>query len=210
MYVAGMGRSIAASLAVVAALWVSAPSRGDACGNAVLATEKIVAAVKDAEKMLDDGNPAEGRRLIVEALGDADEIEPDTALNRGLTDRARRIQALATIRLDADGARGEYRKARFAIAVGTLKMLSKADPDNVAKQTDLAEALVKTWPVEARKRLTSLAERDLLTTPYAYAALARLRAEGGDTRGRDEALARCKLMAKVETICKLEQPRQKS
>src|SRR5690349_15611234 len=97
-----MRGAIASTLAVLAVVWASAPSRGAACGNAVYATEKNIAAVKEAEKILD--------------------------------------------------------------------------------------------------------ERGVLATPHAYGGLAGLRGGGGDEAGRDEALARCRRMAKVDAICKIEQP----
>ena len=56
-------------LVVAAALWASTPSRGDACVNAVLATDKTVSAVKEAEKILADGDPAEALRRIRALLG---------------------------------------------------------------------------------------------------------------------------------------------
>jgi hypothetical protein len=193
-----MQRALAAGLAVIAAAWVSFPSRGDACENAVLATDENVAAVKDAERLLDEGKPAAARKRLKKALGDLDEFKPDTPVNRALANRVRRIRALAIVRLDADGAQG---------AADTLRRISKADSNNAAKQTDLAEALARVRPAVGRKLLEGLAQRDVLATPYAYAALARLRGETGDAPGRDGALAKCKLMAKVKSICKLEPPK---
>ncbi|MFT3766473.1 MAG: hypothetical protein QM820_13310 [Minicystis sp.] len=85
-----------------------------------------------------------------------------------------------------------------------LERLVRERPNDAAKQSDFGEGLAKTQPADARKILEDLAKRDVVTTPYAYAALARLRAAAGDTKGRDEALAKCKPMAKVASICTLE------
>src|SRR5262249_39426058 len=120
------------------------------------------------------------------------------------TNRARRILALATIRLDPDGASGERRHAILVGALIELGRLAKERPEDPAKQSDLGEALAKTKPADPPKVREDLAKRDVVTTPYAYAALARLRAASGDAKGRDEAIARCKPMAKVATICALE------
>lgn len=193
---------------LVAALWALAPSPAGACGNSVLATDKTVAAVKEAEKILDDGDPAEARRRIEALMGDADEFDERTPSAKGLTNRARRIISLANVRID--DRQGERRKVLLANAVFVLSRLADASPNDAAKQADLAEALAKTNAGKAKKILEDLAKRDVVATPYAYAALARLRAANGDEKGRDEALGKCKQMAraeKVESICKLEQPK---
>ena len=214
-------------LVVAAVLWASTPSRGDACVNAVLATDKTVSAVKEAEKSLADGDPAEALRRIRALLGqapprnrrapakpicefisDADAFEEKTPSARGLTDRAHRIISLANVRID--GCKGEERAKLLAQAVEVLEGLAKASPNDAAKQADLGEALAKIRPREARKTLEKLVKRDVVSTPYAYAALARLRAADGDEKGRDGALARCKLMAKVKSICRLQSPSRPS
>ena len=210
-------------IVVAAALWASTPSRSDACGNVVVATDKTVAAVKEAEKILNDGDPAEARRRIsalfghapernrrahakhiceVDLISDADAFSEKTPSAKGLTDRARRIIFLSNIRLY--DCQGESPAERLAQDVEMLEAFAKASPNDAAKQADLGEALAKTRPREARKILERLAKRDVVSTPYAYAALARLRAADGDEKGRDEALARCKPMAKVKSICRLQ------
>jgi predicted Zn-dependent protease len=211
---------------VVAAAILSTltPSPGDACENAVLATEKTVAAVKDAEKILNNGDPAEALRRLrallgqqvrprkrrppakhiceLELISDADAFAETTPSAKGLTRRAHRIISLSNIRID--DCRGKKRAKLLAQAVEALEEAAKASPNDAVKQADLGEALAKTKPSEAKKILEGLAKRDVVPTPYAYAALARLRAAGGDEKGRDEALARCKQMAKVESICRLQ------
>jgi hypothetical protein len=107
--------------------------------------------------------------------------------------------ALADVRID--DRQGEYRAALLAGAVMVLQRLAKASPNDAGKQTDLGEALAKTKPKQAKAILEDLAAHDVVATPYAYAALARLRAVDGDENGRDEALARCRPMAKIESIC---------
>lgn len=192
-------------VAAVAALWALAPARGDACENAVLATDKSVASVKEAEVSLDGGDPLKARRRIQEILGGADGFDERTPSAKGLTKRAQRIIALANVRLD--DLRSEHRKVFLDNAVWVLSRLADDSPGDAAKKADLAEALAKTNPGKARKILEDLAKRDVVATPYAYAALARLRASDGDEKGRDEAMARCKQMAKpekVRSICKLQ------
>lgn len=192
-------------IAAAAALLALAPSRGDACENAVLATDRSVAAVKEAEALLDGGDPAKARRRIKEILDGAEAFDERTPGAKGLTRRANRILALASVRIDD---RSEYREILLDSAVQVLSRLADASPGDAAKQADIAEALARTSARKARKILEDLARRDLVATPYAYAALARLRAADGDEKGGDEAIARCKQMArpeKVMTICKREQ-----
>lgn len=189
---------------IIAALWALTPSRGDACENAVLATDESVAAVQEAEKILNGGDPVEARRRIRQLLGGADEFNERTPSAKGLTKRAKRILALADVRLD--DLRSKHRKDFLSNAVWVLSRLADDSPGDAAKKADLAEALAKTNAGKAKKILEDLAKRDVVATPYAYAALARLRASDGDEKGRDEAMARCKQMAKpekVESICKL-------
>lgn len=190
---------------IIAVLSALAPAPADACENAVLATEKSIAGVKEAEKILNEGDPAEARRRIEALMGGADQFNEQTPSAKGLTNRAMRIIALANIRLD--DRRGKFRKAVLSNAVHVLSEFVKDSPNDSAKKTDLGEALAKTNPPKAKKILEDLANRDVVTTPYAYAALARLRAADGDDKGRDEAVAKCKQMAKVASICKLEQPK---
>jgi hypothetical protein len=193
-------------IAAVAALWALPPSRGDACENAVLATDESVASVKKAEEILNGGDPVEARRRIHEILGGADEFDERTPSAKGLTKRAKRIIALANVRLD--DLRSEHREVLLDNAVLVLSRLAEDSPGDAAKKADLAEALARTNAGKAKKILEDLAKRDVVATPYAYAALARLRASDGDEKGRDEAMARCKQMAKpekVRSICKLNQ-----
>jgi hypothetical protein len=189
----------------VAALATVMPSRTDACMNAVLATDKVIAGVKEAEKILDEGNPAEARLRIRGLLRGADAFDEKTPSAKGVNSRVRRILALATLRLDPDNDRTpDERRGLLEGAVVWLEGLVKESPNDAAKQSDLGEGLAKTKPSEAAKLLEDLAQRDVVATPYAYAALARVRAARGDAKGRDEALARCRPMAKVASICQLE------
>lgn len=181
------------------------PAPTDACENAVLATETAVATVKEAEKLLNEGNPVEARRKVKEALGSADEFDERIPSAKGLTNRAMRILSLADVRID--DRKGNARKAVLNNAIYHLSEFAKNNPNDAAKQTDYGEALAKTNPAKAKKILEDLASRDILTTPYAYAALARLRAADGDDKGRDEAMGTCKKMAKVESICEPKKPK---
>lgn len=197
------------ALPLLAALAAFAPARSDACMNAVLATEKSIAGVKEAEQILNDGDPAKAQRRIKALLDGADRFREETPSAKGLNERAQRILALADIRLDAKGRSDEYREAILSDAVETMKRLARTSPNDAAKQSDLGEALERSKPGAAKKILDDLATRDLVTHAYAYAALARLRGADGDEKGRDAALARCNRMAKVKSICRIDPPKNK-
>ncbi|HRI72317.1 MAG TPA: hypothetical protein PK156_49120 [Polyangium sp.] len=198
-------RRILGILPIVAALSALVPADAIACGNVVLATDKAIATVKEAEKLLNDGNPAEARLKIEALMNGASGFDEQTPSAKGLANRANRIISLANVRID--DRKGEGRRVILGGAVYFLSRIAKDNPNDAAKMTDLGEALAKTNPPKAKKILEDLAARDIMTTPYAYAALARLRAADGDEKGRDDAVAKCKQMAKVESICKLEQPK---
>ena len=177
-------RRIHGIIPIVAALSTLAPAPANACENAVLATNEVIAAAKEAEKILNQGDPTQARRRIQGLLGGAeafDERTPGaeafderTPSAKGLTNRAMRIIYLANVRID--DRKGEFRKVLLANAIEFLSRIAKDSPNDPAKTADLGEALAKTDPPKAKKILEDLATRDLMTTPYAYAALARLRA----------------------------------
>ncbi len=205
-----------------AAIAAPCPRPAEACGNAmILATDANVRAIKEAEEKLNDGNPAEAATVAEKKLLPAPLVANwhSMTVNAGtkdkaelLANRALRIFTLACVRLD--GAIGPWgnampwkRKANVQWATSLLKGLHWAKPGDAASKTDYAEALAKTGAPEAKTMLEELAARDVLATPYAYAALAALRASADDAAGRDAALAKCKTMAAKPSIC--EPPRQK-
>src|SRR5262245_6457497 len=76
-------RRIPGIISIVAALSALAPALADACGNAVLATDKSIATVKEAEKILNEGDPAEARRRIEALMDGADEFDERTPSAKG-------------------------------------------------------------------------------------------------------------------------------
>jgi hypothetical protein len=211
---------LALGAVAVAALPTVVTRPAAACGNSViLATDANVRAVKQAEDKLNDGAPAEAAASIL-ALKQLDFVlSPETQINFGafrkdllLANRAVRIFALACIRLDGSigpwgNTKPEHRQMNVDWAAKMLKALSTAKQNDAASKTDKGEALARTSPAEAKPILEELAQKDVLATPYAYAALARLRAAAGDAAGRDEALAKCKTMAAKPGICEPAPPK---
>jgi hypothetical protein len=202
-----LGRRLPVQLLGGAALVfaATAPTGARACMNAVVETDETVAAMKKAERILDEGDPEDARGRVEALRGDLASLErKGTATAPGLRDRATRILALADVRIEGAGHDAAARRAVLGRAVAKLERIAEDSPKDAAKQTDLGEALAGIRPDEAGEILEDLAGRDVVTTPYGYAALARLRAAAGDAKGRDEALARCRPMTKVPAICLLE------
>jgi hypothetical protein len=199
------GRRAASLLLIGVAGVLSWPSRAAACSNAVAEVEEEdpqVVALRAADKALDGGEPGRAFSLVRSETSNLERAAPrvgdDPIAYR--TNRALRISALAVIRTGGDAGPGTSNAPNLRWARSTLAALAKLR-DAPMQETDLAEAREVTEPEAAKAALEDLARRDLLVTPYGYGALARLRAEEGDTAGRDQAALRCLRMAVVATIC---------
>jgi hypothetical protein len=130
-----------------------------------------------------------------------------------LETRAQRVLALALVRAEGTlaGVRGftartaADRTANLGWATGVLRSISAERRAEPAAQADLAEALEATpgKEDEALGILADLADRDLLGSAHAYAALARIRALRGDADSARGALARCERMTRTPSVvCK--------
>lgn len=97
----------------------------------------------------------------------------------------------------------EERAARLEWAIKTLRSLHEQNPSNVTVEGDLGEALatVPEHEDEALTKLSSLADKDLLGSPQAYSALAKLRFRAGLTKKSVEALQRCNAMSAKPGTC---------
>lgn len=203
-----MRRGLLAVVTLAAALAGAAPSGAEACTNAVHEADNIVASCRSAERLLNDGDPGEARAQAAKLVDTLDGMRlaygDANATELGLRARASRVLALADLRLDPGGQRSEKDRAVLEKAAKVLEGLADESPKDSAKQTDLGEALAVVRPAQGRELLEDLDARDLVTTPYAYVALARLRIADRDAKGRDLALTRCRTMAKTASICELE------
>jgi hypothetical protein len=130
-----------------------------------------------------------------------------------LETRAQRVLALALVRAEGTlaGVRGftasttADRMANLGWATGVLRAISAERRDDPIARADLAEALAATPGKEddALGILADLADRDLIGSAHAYAALARIRASRGDSGAARRALARCELMTRTPSVaCK--------
>lgn len=83
-------------------------------------------------------------------------------------------------------------------------------PSDPRDRTHLGEALeaLPKYRAEASRLLEQLAYEDLLTSGYGYAALARLRADAGNSEAAAAALASCRKMIRRHTqqVCTLARP----
>jgi hypothetical protein len=127
-----------------------------------------------------------------------------------LETRAARILALALVRSNGvlAGVQGfsatTERSINLEWAVAVLRLVSSARPNEPVAEADLGEALaaLSKYEGEALGILRGLADRDLLGSAHAYAALARLQASRGQGTASRAALDRCeKMTSSPATVC---------
>lgn len=130
-----------------------------------------------------------------------------------LETRALRVFALAVVRSNGsvnERNAGSWSQtewtptANLEWAIQSLREIDAKRPNDPTVQADLGEALSKLPRTqdESLKLLGGLAQKDLMGSPFAYAALAKIRGEKGDTAGAEAAIKRCEEMSKVPGVCK--------
>jgi Flp pilus assembly protein TadD len=213
-----IARVAVVALALVPALFVVATVQdAKACGSAIRLDPtpqrpSPVQEIARAEKALEGGQNLAAAQAV---LGTFPRIRTVVAGANPLETRALRVFALAVAR--SDGSVDE-KKARVASANGvewtatsnlqwavqSLREIDQKRPNDPTVQADLGEALSKTasGQAEALKILQGLAQKDLMGSPHAYAALAKLRTSTGDTAGAEAAIKRCEEMSKTPGVCK--------
>lgn len=125
-----------------------------------------------------------------------------------LESRAMRIVALASVRSEgafgvSSGAPEARKKANLEWSVTVLRKMNAARANDASLQADLGEALSKSAGTqkEALDMLSKLAADDLIGSPHAYAALAKLQAAAGDAQKSADAIKRCEGMTSTPAIC---------
>ena len=217
-----IARVAALALALVpAAFVVSSTHDAHACGMSVRMEPTPqkptpVQEVARSEKALESGQHLAAATAILQSFP---KIRTATAGANPLETRALRVFSLAVIR--SDGAVDEKKakvasangvewtpKANLEWAVQSLREIDQKRPNDPTVQADLGEALSKTatGQGEALKILQGLAQKDLMGSPHAYAALAKLRSQSGDTAGAEAAIKRCEEMSKSPGVCKPASP----
>jgi hypothetical protein len=217
-----ISRTFAVVLAVLpAAFIVSTTQDAQACGMSIRMDPTPqrptpVQEIARAEKALEGGQNLAAAQAI---LGTFPRIRNAEAGANPLETRALRVFSLAVVR--SDGAVDEKKahvasangvdwtpKANLDWAVQSLREIDEKRPNDPTVQADLGEALSKTasGQTEALKILQGLAQKDLMGSPRAYAALAKLRTQSGDSAGAEAAIKRCEEMSKTPGICKSPAP----
>ena len=94
----------------------------------------------------------------------------------------------------------------------SIREIDAKRPNDPTVQADLGEALSKLphGQAESLKILSGLAQKDLMGSPHAYAALANLKSIKGDASGAEAALKRCEEMSKAKGVCKASKPAAKA
>lgn len=163
-----------------------------------------------AEKSLEGGQAQVAAKTV---LASFPRVRVATAGGNPLETRALRVFALAVVRSNGAvneksmgfGSQAEWTPAaNLEWAAQALREIDASRPNDPAVQADLGEALSK-LPAkqgEALTMLQGLAQKDLMGSPHAYAALAKLRTEKGDTAGAEAAVKRCEEMSKVPGVCR--------
>ncbi|MBL8609704.1 MAG: hypothetical protein JNL38_20395 [Myxococcales bacterium] len=160
--------------------------------------------IATGEKSLDSGNYLAAANAVTRTFP---AIRNATAGTDPLQTRGLRVLAMSIVRSDGKvAANGQWTPAaNLEWAAQTLREIDQKRPNDPAVQADLGEALAKITRTqgEAYKLLSRLADKDLMGSPHAYAALAQLRASKGDEQGMAAAVKRCEEMTKSPAVCKV-------
>jgi hypothetical protein len=184
-------RFVALALALVpSALAATSSGEATACETLVRMEPKPqrpspVQEIARAEKALENGQSLTAARVV---LGTFPRIRSAAAGQSPLETRALRVFALALVRSDgtADekkvrGATSKTWSARTNLewAARAMEDVDAKRPNDPSGQADLGEALSKLPHGQGRafEILHGLAKKDLMGSPHAYAALARLDAK---------------------------------
>lgn len=209
-------RAAVLALALVpAAFLLSTTHDAQACGMSVRLDPtpqkpSPVQEIARAEKALESGQNLAAAKAV---LGTFPRVRVATAGGNPLETRALRVFALAVVRSDGDitekkagiPSQTEWTKtANLEWAVQSLREIDQKRPNDPTVQADLGEALSKLPHAkdEAMKLLAHLAQKDLMGSPHAYAALAKMKSEKGDLAGAEAAIKKCEEMSKNPGVCK--------
>ena len=177
-----------------------------ACINATMSENEAVRKLKEAETALDDGDVLTARELAGEVhriFGYMDRESP-------LYVRAARIRALSSVRDP------EATDAELSDAVTILRRVvepsyegERLSPPTPPLLADLGEALERKNEIDpAYEILVPLADKDLIGSAYANAALSRAAKAKGDGARASLALIRCETIATSPAMCRREYPRR--
>jgi hypothetical protein len=211
---------VAVALAILpTALAMSYSTDATACGSAIRLdpTPQKATPVQEiarAEKALESGQNLVAAKAV---LGNFPRVRTVTAGQNPLETRALRVFSLAVVRSNGAvnekaagfASQGEWMtNANLEWAVQAMREIDEKRPNDPTVQADLGEALSKLphGQTEALTILQGLAQKDLMGSPHAYAALAKLRTTRGDSAGAEAAIKRCEEMSKTPGVCKPSSP----
>jgi hypothetical protein len=187
-----------------------APPTSDACMNEV---ERVVdttnQAIRAAEDLLARGNHQSATRVVSTTFPKVLVADHQTR-RQDLFDRGQRIVALALVRSGGTVKLGKLtgkteadRDTAVAWAASTLRLQAARGDGSVLLTSELAEALAlrPAERHEAHTLLKDLADADVVPTARAWAVLASLEQQRGDTNAAARAVARCKDIAADDSTC---------
>lgn len=197
---------VAVALAIVpAAFAVTYSTDASACGMSVRLEPTPqkptpVQEIARAEKSLENGQNLQAAQAV---LGTFPRIRVATAGVSPLETRALRVFALAVVRSNGEinekkvgvSSQSEWKpNANLEWAIQSLRAIDQKRPNDPTVQADLGEALSKLPHTQAEglKILANLAQKDLMGSPHAYAALAKMKSERGDSAGAEAAMTKCR------------------
>ena len=195
---------LASSLCFVVPCAIAAmPAEAVACGESIsFEVDAKVMLLSQAESSLGAGK---ARAAAISVLNAFPKLRTATAGDAMLA-RAQRIAALAVVRTEGllsvgevfQASTAEQRRGNLEWAASTLRRLNEEKKNTPALQTELGEALSKLPETrgEALALLDKLAKKDLVTSAYGWAALAKLRKESGDLDGHEAAMKRYAALSK--------------
>ena len=209
-------KAVLIALSLVPAVFVTSyASDANACGMSVRLDPTPqkptpVQEIAKAEKALENGQNLAAAQAVLSSFP---RVRVATAGQNPLETRALRVFALAIVRSNGEvnekkagvASTGEWLpKANIEWAVQSIREIDQKRPNDPTVQADLGEALSKLphGQAEALKILQGLAQKDLMGSPQAYAALAKLKSEKGDSEGAEAAIKRCEEMSKTPGVCK--------
>ena len=188
-------RSLVALIVALVAL-VGLLPRAHACENATVGEFPAVKQLHRAEEALEEGDVLLARGLATELA--AGKVYLPFSMRSDLESRSHRIIAMSWIR-DVNATQSEIESATESLRLG---LMARDKPDAV-RQAELGEAYARAGQDEAAyQMLRDLDEKDLIGSPYAYAALARLADKRGEHVRAQTALKRCAEIAGGSPICR--------
>ena len=169
---------------------LAVPNLAFPCGNAVfLETKRAQRIIARAQQKLEAGRYRAALRILPRSSFEVEDVNLDR--------RIRLLKATAFLRT-----------RRTRLAAHMLDQLNRERPRDPEIETRLGEMLsLLSRPAaqaKASKVLSALHASDLMADEFGYLALARVQARAGDTAATEQALARCRSMAREPKVCTVE------